>query len=90
MVITRMERLEKENQELMQMLLQLNSLLQDSQRRNSRLAQVAAGYKGMAGGLALPPAASAQGTLAQAVGVGSAGKELPMQAKSEQQPVLSE
>mmetsp|Transcript_44573 Transcript_44573/g.105644 ORF Transcript_44573/g.105644 Transcript_44573/m.105644 type:complete len:750 (-) Transcript_44573:99-2348(-) len=77
MVVARMERLESENQELMQILLQLNTLLQDSQQRNSRLAQVAAGYKGMADGMGLPAAVTqAQGLLAQA-GASACSGRLP-------------
>lgn len=41
MVMSRMERLEKENQELMQILLQMQGLLQQQQQRNKRLTQVA-------------------------------------------------
>lgn len=37
MVMTRMERLERENQELMQILLQMQVLLQEQQQRNARL-----------------------------------------------------
>lgn len=43
MVMSRMERLERENQELMQILLQMQGLLQQQQQRNARLTQ-AAGY----------------------------------------------
>lgn len=39
MVMTRMERLERENQELMQILLQMQTLLQEQQQRNARLTQ---------------------------------------------------
>merc|ERR1719221_1054314 len=41
MVMTRMERLERENQELMQILLQMQTLLQQQQQRNARLTQIA-------------------------------------------------
>lgn len=41
MVMSRMERLERENQELMQILLQMQSLLQQQQQRNARLTQMA-------------------------------------------------
>merc|ERR1719464_1705777 len=41
MVMTRMERLERENQELMQILLQMQGLLQQQQQRNARLTQLA-------------------------------------------------
>jgi hypothetical protein len=41
MVMTRMERLEKENQELMQILLQMQGLLRQQQQRNVRLTQAA-------------------------------------------------
>merc|ERR1719210_2293370 len=41
MVMTRMERLERENQELMQILLQMQGLLQQQQQRNARLTQIA-------------------------------------------------
>lgn len=44
MVMSRMERLEKENQELMQILLQMQALLQQQQQRNARLTQ-AAGFQ---------------------------------------------
>jgi len=56
MVMTRMERLEKENQELMQILLQMQGLLQQQQQRNARLSQ-AAGVPGSVGQAAptLPP-----------------------------------
>merc|ERR1719221_1983437 len=37
MGMTRMERLERENQELMQILLQMQVLLQEQQQRNARL-----------------------------------------------------
>merc|ERR1719502_1999490 len=43
MVMTRMERLEGENQELMQILLQMQGLLQQQQQRNAKLTQEA-GY----------------------------------------------
>merc|ERR1712190_621454 len=43
MVMTRMERLERENQELMQILLQMQGLLQQQQQRNARLTHEA-GY----------------------------------------------
>lgn len=42
MMMSRVERLEKENQELMQILLQMQGLLQQQQQRNARLAQRAA------------------------------------------------
>merc|ERR1719453_1874739 len=45
MVMTRMEKLEKENQELMQILLQMQGLLQQQQQRNARLQ---AGQPGVA------------------------------------------
>mmetsp|Transcript_45177 Transcript_45177/g.72130 ORF Transcript_45177/g.72130 Transcript_45177/m.72130 type:complete len:949 (+) Transcript_45177:133-2979(+) len=41
MVMSRMERLEKENQELMQILLQMQGLLHQQQQRNKKLTQVA-------------------------------------------------
>lgn len=41
MVMSRMERLERENQELMQILLQMQGLLQQQQQRNVRLSQIA-------------------------------------------------
>jgi hypothetical protein len=59
MVMSRMERLDKENQELMQILLQMQGLLQQQQQRNARLNQQASGLPiptlpGQAPGLAIP------------------------------------
>lgn len=41
MVMSRMERLERENKELMQVLIQMQALLQQSQQRNEQLAGIA-------------------------------------------------
>eukprot|EP00929_Paragymnodinium_shiwhaense_P000488 TRINITY_DN100727_c0_g1_i1.p1 TRINITY_DN100727_c0_g1~~TRINITY_DN100727_c0_g1_i1.p1 ORF type:complete len:757 (+),score=178.22 TRINITY_DN100727_c0_g1_i1:169-2439(+) len=51
-VTNRMEKLEKENQELMQILLQMQGLLQQQQQRNALLTQKAAAAQVMAGGAA--------------------------------------
>jgi len=58
MVMSRMERLERENQELMQILLQMQGLLQQQQQRNARLSQMA-GFSASGNDQALGVAAAA-------------------------------
>jgi len=87
MAMSRMERLERENQELMQILLQMQGLLQQQQRRNARLTQLA-GYSGA------PAAEPAQATAqrqqwaqpGQQMGSGQPGQQPPV-AQRLQDPV---
>merc|ERR1712232_1190760 len=58
MVMTRMERLERENQELMQILLQMQGLLQQQQQRNARLQQLVSSA-GQAGAVQMDPVLAA-------------------------------
>mmetsp|Transcript_34916 Transcript_34916/g.110946 ORF Transcript_34916/g.110946 Transcript_34916/m.110946 type:complete len:218 (+) Transcript_34916:2-655(+) len=82
-----MERLQRENQELMQILLQMQGLLQQQQRRNARLTQLA-GYSGA------PAAEPAQATAqrqqwaqpGQQMGSGQPGQQPPV-AQRLQDPV---
>ncbi|CAE7630958.1 unnamed protein product [Symbiodinium necroappetens] len=67
MVMSRMERLERENQELMQLLIQMQGLLQQTQQRNAQLvgqarAEAVNSVTGNAAGVAL----EAQRQMAQA------------------------
>jgi hypothetical protein len=69
MVMTRMERLERENQELMQILLQMQGLLQQQQQRNTRLQQMV----GSGSALQLDPAlAGPAASIPQIPGVAAA------------------
>jgi len=51
MVMSRMERLERENQELMQILIQMQGLLQQQTQRNDQLSAMAGQGQGLPGGM---------------------------------------